>query len=144
MYTLLHGDTWYGKYGFVPCDPNTSKEDKILMKQYEKNRKIVTTVKIKDTPLFEYIKSLLKKKYKTGYERKYKNFKKNTKDMIISDFFKLYLNKYEDSCDDFYKFYRGFASDMGIANFDQMSFVLNLRNSNFDNDNIEFGKLDAQ
>ena len=62
MYSLTHGDTWYGKYGFRPCDPITGKIDKEMTKKYDKNKKIVMETKIRDTTLYGYMKKIIQKK----------------------------------------------------------------------------------
>ena len=49
MLTLLNGDTWYGKYGFVPIDLyNNVSIDKILYKKYKDNVNIMNNITIKD------------------------------------------------------------------------------------------------
>ena len=49
MITLLTGDTWYGKYGFLPID-------EALIPYYENNKKIMNTITINDIDLIKYLK----------------------------------------------------------------------------------------
>jgi len=43
FYMLTHGDTWYGKYGFIPFDINTNKIDQIKLKHLNVN-KVFSTI----------------------------------------------------------------------------------------------------
>lgn len=62
MNTLLHGDTWYGKYGFRPYDFASDMEDKELTEIYNNNKKIATTTKTQDTNLYNYLSQMLREK----------------------------------------------------------------------------------
>lgn len=61
MYFLLHGNTWYGKYGFRPYDISKMKPDKYNMRLYEKNQKIMAKAKVKDVKLIRHIEQAIKK-----------------------------------------------------------------------------------
>ena len=49
MYFLIHGNTWYGKYGFRPC------ESEGLYDAYAKNQEIINNAVTSDVPLYRYI-----------------------------------------------------------------------------------------
>lgn len=56
MYMLLHGNTWYGKYGFRPYDFGKMQPDKYNIKLYRKNQQIISKILVKDTNILQYIK----------------------------------------------------------------------------------------
>lgn len=55
MSILIAGDTWYGKYNFLPYDENDNSATKRLIKKYAKNKKIMNTIKMKDVKDFKKI-----------------------------------------------------------------------------------------
>ncbi len=64
--TLLTGDTWYGKYGFRPCD-------EIGKKYYEYNKKIMLRTTINDIDFNKILNKILKYKHKNEItEEQYK------------------------------------------------------------------------
>jgi hypothetical protein len=117
LHTLIHGETWYGKYGFRPYKPYNDTRDETLYKFYKNNRNIVRNTKVKDTNLFHYINRIIKKK--VGNDSK-------KEDDLIVDFFKKYLLKFQHSCKGFSEFYMEFAQDSGIYDFNGKSFYLDI------------------
>jgi hypothetical protein len=97
MYFLLYGDTWYGKYGFRPYDIKNNIPDKNALKQYMKNKMIISKVRVKDINLIKYI---------TGFNEKNKllNVDKINKlikiwsDRYLSDFLLELLKDYNKYC----------------------------------------------
>ncbi len=111
--TLTTGETWYGKYGFKPF--NSGEEDEDLMDAYNQNYKIVHETKVKDTPLFDYLEEIIDDK---TYEE--------CADMYLDEFFNHFLKDFDDRCEIFEKFYRKFARKIGIYNFYNNIFYLDL------------------
>ena len=64
---LTHGRTWYSKYGFMPYDPESHKPDKIMLKKYELNKKIILTLKTSNLDIIK-IANEVKKKEKLDYK----------------------------------------------------------------------------
>jgi len=63
---LTKGNTWYGRYGFIPYDTNKNDTHKEKYKQYMKNRKLVNSVLIKK---YQHIR-ILKNSNKKSNEKK--------------------------------------------------------------------------
>ena len=53
MYFLLHGNTWYGRYGFRP------KKDTYWYDAYIKNQQIINATLTNDVPLYDYISEVV-------------------------------------------------------------------------------------
>lgn len=128
LHTLIHGETWYGKYGFRPYKPYNDTRDEVLYKFYKNNRNIVRNTKVKDTNLFHYINRIIKKKVGDAKKAKeiMKKYYSKFKDDLIVDFFKKYLLKFQHSCKGFSEFYMEFAQDNGIYDFNGKSFYLDI------------------
>lgn len=58
---LTNGDTWYGKYGFVPYDKDKKQTDIFNYKKYKYNQNIVNTKILKDTNIIETIEYIMTK-----------------------------------------------------------------------------------
>lgn len=128
MSILMYGETWYGKYGFLPAhDDNVDKQ---AVKDYEKNKKIMDNTKMQDFPkLKEYIEKsfenvdgaddfLEKKESILKLYNKY--YQKNE---LIKDFVKKFLEKYDKSCLLFYTFYKKLYKKLGLVDFYKRSYV---------------------
>ena len=126
MMTLLTGDTWYGRYGFLP-------EDADLVKKYKNNKKIANEMKMKDIPI---LKDMLLEAL--DFHRKdQQNFKKNI--MEIYEFgyknnykLRLFLHQilryYDRTCPStrchlFHRFYRELYTEMKLTKFYGESFI---------------------
>jgi hypothetical protein len=129
MHTLIFGDTWYGKYGFKPYDSHLDKEDEELSKYYQENKDIVRSTEVDNTNLFNYLFEVLKnqegktekevKRFIDEYHEKYHNY-------TISEFFKMFLMKFDKNCGIFSQFYRGFYKNQKLYNFYGHSFYLDI------------------
>lgn len=122
MYFLLNGHTWYGAYGFVPCDITTKKIDFDRLEKYKKNRKIFKTTYVKD------YESILKKylhKYNNGFLKDSMIDKviEKCKDMLLGDFFKKLLKHYEEACEIFERIYKMVMMDLRMYSFNGDSFM---------------------
>lgn len=129
MHTLLFGDTWYGKYGFRPYDPDLMEEDKELLKYYMENKEIVQTVKVKDTNLFNYLFEVLKDvpdKSESEIQKFINRYHEKYKDHTISQFFRMFLLDFDSTCSIFSRFYRGFYKNKRLYNFYGHSFYLDI------------------
>lgn len=129
MYTLMNGDTWYGKYGFRPHDPFTNTKNIQKTRIYNRNKTIVTTTNITETNLFKHIFSALNtvnpanrtrnKNFVKKLHKKYKNF-------TITQFFRHFMFEYEHSCDLILLFYIDFYTDQKLYSFHGESFYLDV------------------
>lgn len=60
LYTLKHGITFYGSFGFIPYDENDETNNK-LKKYFYQNNKIIKELKVIDSKLLYYIEKYVKK-----------------------------------------------------------------------------------
>ena len=66
LYTLKHGTTFYGKFGFIPynSDPtliNNVESNRKLNKKFNKNKEIIKNLKVKDSKLLYYLEKFKNK-----------------------------------------------------------------------------------
>ena len=128
MYTLMYGDTWYGKYGFLPAKDYSI--DKIKFKKYEKNKSIMGNIKMKDFPeLKQYLENSFESVKNAGniiankkmimklYDKYYQ------KNILLKNFIKIFLEDYDKSCLLFYSFYESLYDDLGLADFYKQSYI---------------------
>ncbi len=106
------GDTWYGKYGFIPFDIETNKSDSLLVHKYNKNKLIVSTTKVKDTKVKKYIlEAITKLKIKQDISDFSAQLDKFS-DHSIKDFLLHFLIKFNKTCLIFEHFYKKLANDL--------------------------------
>jgi hypothetical protein len=124
MLTLISGDTWYGRYGFLPKDKN-------LKKEYDSNKKIIKNTKLSDVPYFrEMMNNALKKYYKNNKKleeeimRTYDEYCKHNK--RLKSFLSFLLEYYDATCEMFYDFYISLARKLGIFPMKGVSFIKKL------------------
>ena len=113
MLILIHGETWYGKYGFRPYDMLLSKLDEINNNKYNKNIQIMKNITITDANILKYIKLTNKKSIIEDVEylvKKYPNY-------LLSDFIKSFLKKYDKSCKYFNLFYKQLFDSIKLTSF---------------------------
>ena len=116
LYMLTRGDTWYGKYGFVPYNPTKNEIDIDTLVDYKTNQKLVKLVKVKHTNLKEYME-------KASYSKDVKGYTKQLINTIINEynnsslqtFFKDFISKYDTRCDMFNKIYKEIMVEVGIV-----------------------------
>lgn len=129
MYTLLNGDTWYGKYGFRPYDPFENTENIQKAQIYNRNKTIVTTTKVRDTNLFQHLFSAINTVYPVDINKNkdYVNkLYKKCKNLTITQFFRHFMFNYEHSCELILLFYIGFYTDQKLYSFHGESFYLDI------------------
>lgn len=129
MFTMLHGVTWYGKYGFRPYVYGNDKATKMLERVYSKNEKIVNRLKLKDMPkLREYIKDAYDEiKPKNLHLDRLLNVydKFVVEDRLVSDYLKIFLGRFDKTCVLFERFYESLYKKMGLFDFHGRSFIKN-------------------
>jgi hypothetical protein len=119
IYMLTHGDTWYGKYGFVPKD-----DDKKIL--YQKNKKKMKKLLVTDTDIMDILKIYSKK---TGYDGIYNNIdnmiKEYKNDKVTTLFMSLLMN-YDNTCELFYYMYYSVMKNIGLYNLFNISYIKRL------------------
>ena len=116
MLTLLTGDTWYGKYDFRP-------RENILIKYYENNKKIINKITLGDIDLLKYLKmTKLKKSVIENAEK----FIKKHQTLLVKDYLTKFIKEYDKTCEYFYDFYEYLFNDLGLYDFHQRTFELDI------------------
>ena len=132
MYTLMYGQTWYGKYGFMLCQPDTYIIDNIKLINYNKNKLIMNNMKLKDFPLMKtYLQKYIKSEYNSNIKlnktkfiniiKLYNHFNDNNK--LLKDFIKEFLINFDETCLIFYSFYEDLYNKLGLTDFYKHSYV---------------------
>jgi hypothetical protein len=116
MLTLLTGDTWYGKYNFRP------KDNRLKIK-YENNKIIMNKVTLKDIDLLKYLK--MSKLNKTVIENSEKFIKKH-QSLLLKDYLIRFLKEFDKTCEYFFDFYEYLFDDLGLFDFHQRTFELDI------------------
>jgi hypothetical protein len=122
MLILLNGDTWYGKYGFRPYNNQTNQIDERLSNKYNKNKDIIIKITIKDANILKYINLTNKKSIIEDVEE----LVKLHPDYLLKDFIKSFLHEYDKTCKYFVLFYEQLFEDIGLFDFHQRYFGLEL------------------
>lgn len=137
MIVLISGDTWYGKYGFLPYDTESDEGTKLLVEKYKKNKKIMNIKKMRDVKNLDKLfynaveKSNLVKTLEKNVIDLYENYKKEN--MLVKDFVndlldkKLFLGdkkrKISGTCVVFYYLYEKLYDELGLHDFSKKSFI---------------------
>lgn len=122
MYFLLYGSTWYGKYGFRPYD-GFGKSDKILLKIYDNNQKIHEKTYVRDVE--KKMKAWLHKyNNDTLIDEKIDNLVNENKNMKLSQFLKMFLNKFDKTCGIFNRFIDKLMNEIGMISLAHKSFFV--------------------
>ena len=115
LYMLTRGETWYGKYGFIPFDPETKQIDIDTLVDYKTNQRLVKLVKVKYTNLRQYIEI-------ASNITKLEKYKKNipalfnvSDNMSIQDFFKIFIKDYDKQCSIFNEIHKKLMDEIGIV-----------------------------
>lgn len=116
MLTLINGDTWYGKYGFIPSN-------KKLISFYENNKKIINNIKLKDIDLIKYLKL---GKLDKSIIIKTKEFISSHQELLLKDYLTKFLKEYDKTCTYFYNFYEELFYDLQLYNFSHNPFELTI------------------
>jgi hypothetical protein len=129
MMILSTGETWYGKYGFVPYDKSDENISVNLKKAYMKNKQIMDTKKIKDLKNFDKIINIALKKIKISTDMKkkiynlYAEYKKNN--LLIKDFVSDLLEKkmFNYTCLFFYNIYLELFNELKLYDFHKVTYI---------------------
>jgi len=129
MYTLMHGITWYGKYGFTPYDQFNDNATKILKKKYENNMNIMKKTKLGDVPILKKYLLDAHKKIKPNvlfedimfvYETMIKRGK------LLLDFLRVFLKDFDNTCLMFNEFYYLLYDHLKLFDFHGKGFIKKL------------------
>lgn len=133
MYTLLHGDTWYGKYGFRPYEPSSNTPDNWSIDRYQRNKAIIERVKVSEVPqLRQYIIDAFEKVNPSTLDLgKVLQWLDQflDKDERLATFLQAFLYRerlYDETCILFREFYRQLADDINLYPFTGQSFYLDI------------------
>ena len=126
FYMFVHGDTWYGKYGFVPYYPEGNETDKSGVTRYKHNQKIVMTTLVKDTNIGKYIVEAIKK-YKLKIDiNKMSNIIKKYGDKTIMKCMRHLMMFYDEHCAIFKDIYVKLMADLSMDHLYGMSYWMKL------------------
>jgi hypothetical protein len=123
MYTLMYGQTWYGKNGYTLCDNVEYNIDKIDLGNYNANKFIMNNLKLKKFPLMKkYLETSLKN-VKSGniifdkvkIMELYKYF--NDNDLLLKNFIKEFLLNFDETCLLFNSFYEELYNELNLKDF---------------------------
>lgn len=113
---FVSGNTWYGKYGFIPFNQEQKKTDREKLKLYLKNQKIIKNTKIKNTNIAKYIKkAFIKLKRKVSNNDVDDLIDKN-KDESIMKFMQMLSKNYDEFCGIFYYIYDDLMKELKMSN----------------------------
>jgi hypothetical protein len=121
MYMLLNGDTWYGKYGFIPIksiDTKSVVENKDYLNLYSKNKKIIDKTYVYHIENMEqYLLDSLRKNNININKNHIKNYVNKYRNLKLSDFLRKFLKNYDKNCKLFEYFYKKIIGDLGMKSF---------------------------
>ena len=127
MYTLLYGDTWYGKYGFRPYDTMQNKPYQPHVDSYNKNKNIIQNAKVIDVNLIKYFKDAVKLFKLTDINTEH--FDKLFivwKDKPLSQILRVLLKDYDKYCCIFTYISKKIYDELGLFPFSELPFYLDI------------------
>lgn len=124
LYMFTKGDTWYGKYGFIPFDIINEKTDLKMLENYRYNQLIIKSTKINDTNIKKYLYNAVDK-LKMGEDL--------TKSMIdkilekfkgesVKTFFKVFISN--RTCHIFNEIQNNIMNELKMTNFYGKNFYI--------------------
>jgi hypothetical protein len=121
MMTLMTGDTWYGKYGFIP-------KEKKMIERYEKNKDIINNTRIESVLFFKEMMDNAVNKYYKDNKKMIKAVMNTLEEYYIhnkklSSFLQYLLGYYDVTCEMFYEFYEDLYQQLGLYNFYAKNFI---------------------
>ncbi|AYV82467.1 MAG: hypothetical protein Hyperionvirus1_46 [Hyperionvirus sp.] len=124
LYMLTRGNTWYGKYGFVPFDSEKVMIDYDMLVEYKLNQRLVDIIPLGCTQIEEYILVALNDpKFRMVISKKrIKETLEMYKQFPIKKFFKDFLEKYDKTCGVFAVIYKNVMRDVGMRNLHGVSY----------------------
>jgi len=119
FYMFTHGDTWYGKYGFVPFD--NKKTDELREIEYKKNQNIVKNTLVGNVDLKNVfwkasteLNNFLKKEAIS--EKTIEKLLSKYADKTIMEFMTILLQKYDVYCSFFFFLYKPLMKKLKMTN----------------------------
>ena len=128
IYMLSRGDTWYGKRGFKPFDPENEIIDIENYVRYRINSKLINVIKIKCTNIKEYFEKAVSK-LKIDNRWNNDNIKKifdKYADKTIREFMYDLTIKYNKTCDIVGLIYKDIMKDIGMDNLHGITYFFEL------------------
>jgi hypothetical protein len=124
MLILLTGDTWYGKYGFRPYDIQVKSINDMMNNKYNKNRKIMSKITIKEANILKHISRALAQREEIVED--IKKLLAVQPNMLVTDFLTQFLKNYDKTCKYFSLFYEDLFEDLQLTDFYKQSFAMKL------------------
>ena len=121
--TLLYGNTIYGEYGFRPYMSDNKSLDPVYNDFYNRNYRIATTTKIKDTGFSEICKDILLQKRTLKIIEKYC---KKYENLTINKFFQTLIMNVKCAYPIISSVYISFCVNVKIYDFSRHDFFLDL------------------
>ena len=128
LYMLTHGDTWYGKFGFLPYDAPNNKIDTDGVQDYNESKEKMNKLQIKDYPnLYKLIIETYKrlKVYHFNEEKLKKFFKENSESLVKDVLRKLFRNKFP-FCYIYNEIKRDIRRDLNIQSLYDRAYYLDI------------------
>ena len=129
MLILLTGDTWYGKYGFRPYDIQVKSINDTMNNKYNKNKKIMSKITIKDANILKHISRASARRALARREGIVEDIKKLLAvqpNMLVTVFLSQFLKNYDKTCKYFSLFYEDLFEDLQLTDFYKQSFAMKL------------------
>lgn len=116
FYMLVHGNTWYSKYGYLPFDHIKKETDKWILSDLNINKKIVTTTLVKNTQIKKIILNAIDK-YDLNFDKnKIKQIIKKYEDETVIKFFNDSVKEFDLACELFYYIYQDVMMSLNMKN----------------------------
>lgn len=113
---FVSGNTWYGKYGFVPFSQEQKKTDKKKLKLYLENQKIVKNTKVKDTNIAKHMKNAIKKLKRKVSDNDVDKIVDKNKDKSIMEFMQVLSKNYDEFCGIFFHMHEDLMKELTMFN----------------------------
>lgn len=130
LYMLTSGDTWYGKYGFVPFDYIKGIDDTEKHIDYKVNKKLVNLIKLKCTNIANILLKGLNENNLETYinSDKFMKFCKKYENEAVMTFFKEFMKhkQFESTCPLFFYTYKNIFNDLGLVNLHGVSYYMKI------------------
>lgn len=127
LYILTQGESWYGKYGFIPFDVDKRDLHFENYVNYKVNSKLVDALRVSCTDLQDLILKSARLNNNTRLtDDKIKKLFKIYDNKSIKEFFKMFLSNYDLTCNIFYDIYKDFMRKNDIINLHGISYFKTL------------------
>jgi len=127
MSFLIYGNTWYGKYGFLPYDIDNNIPDEEYIKVYNRNNRIIERTKTKDVKLKKYVIDGVKENKLNDIDVKHLiKMIDEWKDEKLFSVLKAILKDYNKHCCLFTYIQKKIYYELRMQNFRRFSFYLDI------------------